>query len=46
MVTSEKEMVKKLTDTPAPSERNTSLQATYEDTVPPDPDDDWEYEQD
>jgi hypothetical protein len=45
MVTSEKEMVRKLTDTPEKL-RETVLQPTYEDSVPPDPEDDWELEQD
>ena len=45
MVTSEKEMVRKLTDTPE-KPRETVLQPTYEDSVPPDPEDDWELEQD
>ena len=46
MVTTEKEMVRKLAETTPPADRTTSLQATYEDTVPPDPEDDWEFEQD
>ncbi|SNT20634.1 hypothetical protein SAMN05421770_105151 [Granulicella rosea] len=41
MVTSEREMVKKTTEVPA-EERFTSLQPTYEDTVPPDADDAWD----
>ncbi len=45
MVTTEKEMVRKLAEVP-PADRTTSLQATYEDTVPPNPEDDWEFEQD
>ena len=44
MVTSEREMVKKTDETSAPTERFTSLQPTYEDQIPPDPDNDWEYE--
>jgi hypothetical protein len=49
MVTSEREMVRELdddsSDKPARQpERFTSLQPTYEDTVPPDPEDAWEYE--
>ncbi len=43
MVTSEREMVKKTDETPV-AERFTSLQPTYEDQIPPDPDNDWEYE--
>ena len=46
MATSDEEMVRKLTEAPAKGERSTSLQATYEDSVPPDPEDDWELEQD
>jgi hypothetical protein len=47
MVTSEREMIRPLLEEqhPAeqkPEERFTSLQPTYEDSVPPDPDD-WEY---
>ena len=44
MVTSEREMVRKLDTEPDPHkvERFTSLQPTYEDTVAPDPDNDWE----
>jgi hypothetical protein len=47
MVTSEREMVRQLdydpreVETKKP-ERFTSLQPTYEDTVPPDPEHDWE----
>jgi hypothetical protein len=44
MVGSEREMVRKLEDTDV-ADRDTSLQPTYEDTIPPDPDD-WELEQD
>ncbi len=45
MVTSEREMVRKLdyeekAEQPAP-EKFTSLQPTYEDTIPPDPEHDW-----
>jgi len=43
MVTSEREMVKKPVE-PENKERFTSLQPTYEDSVPPE--DDWEYEND
>ena len=42
MVTSEKEMVRPLEETPVAEERFTSLQPTYEDSVP-DADDAWEY---
>ena len=47
MVTSEREMVRQLDYDPkevktATSERFTSLQPTYEDSVPPDPEHDWE----
>ena len=41
METSEKEMVRKLTEIPQPEDHYTSLQPTYEDTVPPDPEEDW-----
>lgn len=41
MVESEQEMVRKLDD--AEVKRETVLQATYEDSIPPDPDD-WEIE--
>jgi hypothetical protein len=41
--TTEREMVKKIDETPA-KDRFTSLQPTYEDSIPPDPDNDWEYE--
>ena len=41
--TSEREMVHK-TDTPVAEETFTSLQRTYEDSVPPDEENDWEYE--
>ena len=40
MVSSEREMVRKLLED-KPSDRFTSLQPTYEDTVPPDPEEDW-----
>jgi len=45
MVTSEREMVKKPLATPT-EEKFTSLQPTYEDTIPPDPDseDAWDDE--
>ena len=47
MVTSEREMVRQLDHDPKgaeaeKSDRFTSLQPTYEDTVPPDPEHDWE----
>jgi hypothetical protein len=44
--TTEREMVRKLEveEVLEKSERFTSLQPTYEDTVPPDPEDAWEYE--
>ena len=41
--TSEREMVKKIEGTPV-EEKFTSLQPTYEDTIAPDPENDWEYE--
>ena len=41
--TSEREMVKKLDET-AEEQKFTSLQPTYEDTITPDPEDDWEYD--
>lgn len=44
MVTSEREMVKKPVE-PLPPERSTSLQPTYEDSIPAAPDD-WELEED
>jgi hypothetical protein len=45
MVTSEKEMVRPLVETPVAEreEKFTSLQPTYEDSVPPGADEDWEY---
>jgi hypothetical protein len=47
--TNEREMVRKLDyedelETPKPENRFTSLQPTYEDTVPPNPEEAWEYE--
>ena len=43
MVTSEREMVRRLEeDEVERQERSTSLQPTYEDSIPPDPDEDWE----
>jgi hypothetical protein len=48
MVKGEQEMVRKLEEkTPAAQkkeERFTSLQPTYEDSVPPEDEDDWEHE--
>ncbi len=46
MVPAEKEMVRPLAPEETLAERATSLQPTYEDSVPPDPEDDWELEQD
>ena len=40
MVTSEQEMVRKLIEDDKPADRFTSLQPTYEDSVPPE--DEWE----
>jgi len=45
MVTTEREMVKKLDPTELEKERFTSLQPTYEDTVAPDPEEDWELDE-
>jgi hypothetical protein len=42
MVTSEREMVRKDEEHPQQQERSTSLQPTYEDSVPPE--NDWELE--
>ena len=44
METSEREMVRKTEETNLPRDKFTSLQPTYEDTVPPDPED-WEYDE-
>jgi hypothetical protein len=45
MVNSEREMVRPIDDSPKPKEeRFTSLQPTYEDSVPPE--EAWELEQD
>ncbi len=44
MVTSEREMVREVVEVGEPKERFTSLQPTYEDSVPPDADESWEYE--
>ena len=40
----EREMVRRPEPAPRPVERWTSLQPTYEDSVPADPDDDWVFE--
>jgi hypothetical protein len=44
MVTSEKEMVRPLIEADEVPERNTVLQPTYEDSVPPDEEDDWDFD--
>lgn len=44
MVTSEKEMVRPLIEGDKVPVRNTVLQPTYEDSVPPDEENDWDYE--
>jgi hypothetical protein len=44
MVSSEKEMVRPLIEGMKAPERETVLQPTYEDSVPPDEENDWEYE--
>jgi hypothetical protein len=45
MVTSEREMVRKPLETPiSQEEKFTSLQPTYEDTIQPDPEEDWDEE--
>ena len=44
MVSSEQEMIRKLNETPDPEARFTSLQPTYEDTVPPDAEEDWTFD--
>lgn len=44
MVTTESEMVRKLVDDEKAESKFTSLQPTYEDSVPPDADDSWEYD--
>ena len=47
MVTSEREMIQKLTSEQAAAiPRETSLQPTYEDSIPPDPENDWAYDED
>ncbi len=40
MVDSEREMVRKLVEEDQPADRTTSLQPTYEDSVPPE--EDWQ----
>lgn len=45
MVESEREMIRDLTRSPKTEERFTSLQPTYEDSVPPSSEQDWEFEQ-
>ena len=45
MVESEREMVRKLLEQEKTDERFTSLQPTYEDSVPPGQEDDWEMEE-
>ena len=45
MVESEREMVRRLSDNAEQEERFTSLQPTYEDSVPVAPDDDWELDE-
>jgi len=44
MVSSEKEMVRPLIEGTKAPERETVLQPTYEDSVPPDEENDWDYE--
>ena len=46
MVESEREMIRKLQQATTAEERFTSLQPTYEDSVPPAPDDDWDSDRD
>ncbi len=46
MVKSEQEMLQQLAEAGKREERFTSLQPTYEDSIPPAPDSDWELEQD
>ena len=45
MVESEREMVRQLLEQEETKERFTSLQPTYEDSVPPKQDDDWELDE-
>lgn len=45
MVESEREMVRTLVVQEKTEERFTSLQPTYEDSVPPGSEDDWELEE-
>ena len=42
MVESEREMVRRLAEDDKPADRFTSLQPTYEDSVPPDHEADWD----
>lgn len=44
MVETEREMVRRLTEEEKPEERFTSLQPTYEDSIPPQQESDWEFE--
>lgn len=44
MVTTEREMVRRLMDDEKAEKEFTSLQPTYEDSVPPDADESWEYD--
>lgn len=45
MVTSEREMVRRLQEDEVEARnRSTSLQPTYEDSIPPDPENDWNLE--
>ena len=46
MVESEREMVRKLGQPEKMEEKFTSLQPTYEDSVPPSDEDDWVYDED
>jgi hypothetical protein len=46
MVESEREMVRKLERPEQKEEKFTSLQPTYEDSVPPSDEDDWVYDGD
>ena len=41
MTTKEREMVRKPDPADLTPDRFTSLQPTYEDTIPPDPEEDW-----
>lgn len=42
MLPSEQEMVRKLVESDQPADHFTSLQPTYEDSVPPDHEQDWD----